>query len=327
MQLNSNMLLTFDSVLGKRYRSFYMGIAMLWIVGYHLYIHDAEFYNTQFKLMRTIFKYGYVGVDMFFFFSAFGLCYSYQKNSLKEFYKKRVIRIIPLYLLFEIVKFCIGTSETLPTFFYHRFLEITSLFIFQTPFTCPNEIRLAWFVPSIINLYLIFPLLFKGIRYLYFKNLRIQIIFIILLFFCCHFLFGIIHGLYISRVPLICVGIFTFFYLKSKRYSDLFLMYALFASLTFFIDRNNLRLSCLVPIILYAISMTPPQLTVRIVKGISKVGEMSFEVFLAHIYVGLYCPFNSSVLRTWLIVLLGTFSLSIVLHFVNKKISSFLKSW
>ena len=55
MQLNSNILLTFDNVLGKRYRSFYMGIAMLWIVGYHLYIHDAEFYNTQFKLMRTIF--------------------------------------------------------------------------------------------------------------------------------------------------------------------------------------------------------------------------------------------------------------------------------
>lgn len=317
--------ITFYNVLGKKHRFFYMGVAMLWIVGYHLYIHDAEFYNSQLKLMKIIFKYGYVGVDIFFFFSAYGLCHSYTNNSLKDFYKKRFIRIIPIYLFFEIAKFCIGTSENLPAFCYHRVLEITSLFVIQTPYTCPNEIRLGWFVPSIINLYLIFPLLFKLLKYLYSKKLHIQFTFIILLFYACHFLWGYIHGLYISRIPIICVGIFTFFFLKYKKYDGLFLLYALFASLTFFIDRDNLKLSCLIPLILYAISMYTPLLNGWFVKAISKVGELSFEVFLAHIYVGLYCPPKSSVLRTWLIVVVGTILLAIILHFVNKKISLFLQ--
>ena len=325
MQFSHNFSMTFDNVLGKKYRFFYMGIAILWIVGYHLYSHDIDFYDNHFKILRTIFKYGYVGVDIFFFFSAYGLCYSYSNSSLKDFYKKRFIRIVPIYLIFEVIKFCIGTSEDLKAFCYHRVLEITSLFVIQTPITCPNEIRLGWFVPSIINLYLVFPLLFKCIRYLYSKRPYIQFIFIILLFFSCHFLWGYIHGLYISRIPIICVGIFTFFLLKDKKYDGLFLLYALFASLTYFIDRDNLRLSCLVPLILYAISMYTPRINELFFKGMSKVGEMTYEIFLAHCYVGLYCP-KKAILKTWLIVVVGTILLTVILHFVNKKISLFLQN-
>ena len=69
--------LSFNNVLGKETRSFYMGIAMIWIIGYHLYLHDVDFYNTSFKIFRNIFKYGYVGVDIFLFFSAYGLCHSW----------------------------------------------------------------------------------------------------------------------------------------------------------------------------------------------------------------------------------------------------------
>lgn len=52
MQFSHNFSMTFDNVLGKKYRFFYMGIAILWIVGYHLYIHDIDFMITISKLLE-----------------------------------------------------------------------------------------------------------------------------------------------------------------------------------------------------------------------------------------------------------------------------------
>lgn len=285
MQVTNN-LLSFDNVLGKNHRFFYMGFAMIWIVGYHLYLGNVAFYDEHLKIVRNIFKYGYVGVDIFFFFSAYGLCHSYTSSSLKDFYIKRAIRIIPIYLLFETFKFFVSSHDTLAEFLHFRFVEITSVYVLQTELTCPDKIRLGWFVPAIINLYWIFPLLFKGIKWLFARQVYIHVLFLVVLFFGCHFMWGVIHGLYISRMPIICVGILTYFYLKERRYGDLFLVLAAFAFLTYFIERDNLRLSCLVPIILYGFSVHTPLSVKWMNRSISKVGELSFEVFLGHIYVG-----------------------------------------
>lgn len=46
--MEENLSFNFNNVLGKENRAFYMGIAMIGIIGYHLYLHDVDFYNTSF---------------------------------------------------------------------------------------------------------------------------------------------------------------------------------------------------------------------------------------------------------------------------------------
>lgn len=318
-----NIDLSFDNVLGKKNRFFFMGIAILWVVGYHLYLAEADFYDAHLKLFRNIFKYGYVGVDIFMFFSAYGLCHSYVNSTLRAFYWKRFVRIIPIYLMFEVVKWAMTGHEDVGQWLYYRAMEVSSLMVIQTPLTCPKAISLGWFVPAIINLYIIFPLLFKLVAWIYRKNLAIQVAFVVAVFFGGHFLWGYIHGLYISRVPIIIVGIFTYFYLKDKAYAPLFLLYGLFASLNFFIDRDNLRLSCVVPLILYAVSMVGVTRKGFVSSGLNKVGELSFEVFLAHVYAGNFAP-PRQILASWGIMAALTAVFTIGLHWVNKRISNVL---
>ena len=75
-----------------RYRSVWMGIAILWVVLYHSSI------NLEWLAVWK--SYGYGGVDIFFFASGLGCYYSLQKQSNPAvFLKKRLLRILPSYYL------------------------------------------------------------------------------------------------------------------------------------------------------------------------------------------------------------------------------------
>lgn len=71
-------------------RFLYYGIAILLVVFYHLHCY------TNLGIVAP-FHHGAIGVDIFLFFSGYGLCYSYEKNSLKEFYWRRFKRIMPIF--------------------------------------------------------------------------------------------------------------------------------------------------------------------------------------------------------------------------------------
>lgn len=78
-------------------RSFFMGVAMLSVVLYHCNnaVNGIDLLN--------FFSWGYIGVDIFFFFSGLGCSFSYNKHSLGRFYKNRFFRIMPLYLIWALV--------------------------------------------------------------------------------------------------------------------------------------------------------------------------------------------------------------------------------
>lgn len=315
--------LDFSNVLSKEKRFFYMGIAMIGIIGYHIYLKDIGFYDNSFKIIKILFKYSYVGVDLFLFFSAYGLCHSFENSTLKEFYKKRFIRIIPIFLIFRILEFIVFRGESIPEFLQYRLLEITSLAIIQTPYTCPGMLSLGWFIPAIINLYLIFPLLFKLVRVINNYPVRYTVSFLLTIFWLSHLLWGIpIHALYISRLPIIFTGIITYFYVKDKKYTELFLIYALFASMTFFMERNNLRLTCVVPLILYAISMYNFKFNPLVFKYISGIGKLSLEFYLAH--CSSFIIHFDNILYKWISIIVSTICIAFILHYINKKITQSL---
>lgn len=75
-------------------RSMMMGIAILMVILYH-----AVCSNLPMGLLTIPATYGLIGVDIFLFLSAYGLCYSLQNKNLREFYGRRFMRILPAYVI------------------------------------------------------------------------------------------------------------------------------------------------------------------------------------------------------------------------------------
>ena len=127
------------------YRSQLMGWAIIWIMMLH-------FSFKQISPLGFVAQYGYAGVEMFMFVSGFGLSFSLDKDSrLKTFYKRRFIRIFPVYYLLGII-----SSVYL---FHDSFL--TYLFRYTTIGFWTGQPYWEWYVPSIVILYLIAPFVKK----------------------------------------------------------------------------------------------------------------------------------------------------------------------
>ena len=73
-----------------------MGISILWIM-----LHHVFFFNLwNFELFTFPIMIGSWGVDIFLFLSSFGLYHSFSSNNhLLRFYKRRINRILPVFLL------------------------------------------------------------------------------------------------------------------------------------------------------------------------------------------------------------------------------------
>jgi len=77
----------------SRFRSELMGLAMLMILLFHVYVPRQDAF---FGLHRL----GNIGVDMFFLFSGIGLWFSWEKTpSLRHFYARRYLRVYPSWLV------------------------------------------------------------------------------------------------------------------------------------------------------------------------------------------------------------------------------------
>lgn len=120
-----------------------MGLAMIMVVFYHL--------------KTTVFYAGFMGVDIFLFLSAYGLCHSYKKYNLSTFYKHRAKRIVPLFLLLG------ALANVIYLCFYHHGLSIWDMFCNMTSL---NYWKLGgyiyeWYLCFLLILYLLFPIINK----------------------------------------------------------------------------------------------------------------------------------------------------------------------
>lgn len=75
-----------------------MGIAILMVIFYH-----ASCCGLPLGIFTLPANYGLIGVDVFMLFSAYGLCYSINKNSIKVFYGRRYKRILPEYIILILI--------------------------------------------------------------------------------------------------------------------------------------------------------------------------------------------------------------------------------
>lgn len=258
---------------------------MLLVILYHLYCS----LQPEMKLILLPFSMGFVGVDIFFFFSAFGLCFSYNKNSVISFYCNRLIRIFPLFIVWAIVHliytyYCLNSDFDV----IDVLLCFTSLSYYGI-----GEVRSNWYLSALIMFYIIFPLLFQIGKKLKGGSVILFILFAI--FLQGNIEFEWYHQTFISRFPIFLLGIYVWICLNSKEgnYPDhiicmCMLMLVLAITIALFSRKDIYLLVSLVsPVLMFALAIVrKPFLRTKLGQYINDaicfVGRHSLEFFVGN---------------------------------------------
>ncbi len=194
-----------------KYRSAIMGVAILWIFLLHSGPCGIPFYDL-------IISFGWMGVDIFFFLSALGLSYSLKKCQSKlEFYKRRVVRIIPTWWLVLFIMHMLGIIVTtimpeLPFYYPRGYIQILLWYtgigywingLLENPLCCYYE----WYIPTLLLFYLITPFLYKRKTAMLFLLLIMSVI-ISFIFSYFEFLYSL-HLSY-QRIPVFILGFIVY---------------------------------------------------------------------------------------------------------------------
>lgn len=158
----------------SQYRDSLMGIAILWIVLFHSGIDVGKHSGIDFGIFRflsvliTFLKFaGYLGVDIFFFVSGFGLMVSWYKknNQLFFFYKRRFLRIIPMYWFFHIIDLVLRNLFGTPINAVPM-PNLMAIFTIYTGFSffISSAYYSQWFISTILLCYLVFPFFGNGFK-------------------------------------------------------------------------------------------------------------------------------------------------------------------
>lgn len=198
----------YNYILKKEHRNVLMGISIIWVTFHHLCTF-SDFGNLFIPFAK-----GYVGVDIFFFLSVYGLCWSYKQSTLKEFYFKRLRRLYPMYFVFLLLWWlsCKIYSIDISTPLEMIAKTITPLCCFTNWRSCTDIVE--WYIPAILLVYVTFPVLnqlFEKIAS--FNTLYTALIYVVVLLmgiaisqFCCKALFLRIPSLFLGMLTYFCLG-------------------------------------------------------------------------------------------------------------------------
>lgn len=264
---NQNTFIQF--IINKR--QILMGLSIIAIVLYHSYVWITPEESNYLKL----FKFGYIGVDVFMFLSGFGLCFSYTKNKLRTFYFRRFIRILPLNIISGIIisLFILQHGDSITI--WDITCNITTLYYYGLGGTYWN-----WFIPSIIILYILFPILF-------FLSEKFYLYFFITLNTALVLFLALYHidwrySCLISRLPIFVSGILAFIYInKERRIIELFLVNFLFFIICCSYNLSEYYLTTtFCPLFLVIIYLLRKKIT--IIPFIETFGKYTLEIFLGN---------------------------------------------
>lgn len=260
----------------SKFRSELMGWAIMWIMMLH-------FTFITIKPLGFIAQYGFAGVDIFMLVSGFGLYFSLDNNgNISSYLRRRLIRIFPTYYLIGIVSSLIIFHDNIPTY----------LFRYSTIGFWSNGIYWEWYIPSIVALYFVAPLLKKTIDNGY--NIVISTIIVLLLVMSFIIVSQEIvnpkdpHFFFLYRTPEFILGMICAFWTK-KGITIKYFYCILLLGIPFFIllfpkhhdiyNYKYLSLAFLLPI--FVISFTSiSKLTKPINPMISLIGKASLEIYL-----------------------------------------------
>ena len=262
-----------ENVLGKQSRFFYMGVAMVAIILHHLVLYPERYCGYRMPL-AFLFENGDIGVEVFLFISAYGLGHSWLSNSLFVFYQRRIKRIYPMYLLFLLLaSFFIHQTDIL----HHYWLkQILCVPVFEHGVN-----NIEWFIPSLLFLYLLYPLFYSLVNW----STKIKwgkYIFYTIIVYSTYISSIYLNPLMTYRIPVFIMGIYTFVLLRHNDKDGLYRMFILSALLGFVTYKNDMMGTLCIPMILLMLSfISLDSIPTYIYNGISFVGKHSLEIYLA----------------------------------------------
>ena len=171
MRLNNNS--TLCSLSEKRTEI--MGVAMLMVIAYHFALHFGLYHSPL--IVR-----GDVGVDIFFFLSGYGCCFSASKHASRVFYTNRIKRIMPIYLIIE----------TLTIFANYVFLNqdlstIDIYRIFCISFFTHDDLS-VWYIHASLLFYLFTPFIIEMFNKYGFKTYYyLTLCLVVVIYLCIYF--------------------------------------------------------------------------------------------------------------------------------------------
>ena len=260
---------------------FFSGVAIMGVLLSHLIGVD------QGHRFWGIFYPGFVGVDIFLFFSGYGLCRSLESNTLKIFYQRRIKRIYPMLLLFTLLSYLIRHAVAHEHF---TALDVLSnLLTFN--FWGLGGFRFEWYLSFIFYLYMLFPLLYRIVR----RWGIISIIVSFLLLFC--FLYfhqdGWFYQCAFSRIPIFLLGILCYQYSTPETYKKgmyVFVLALLVMSAFFvlgFVQKFELAYMS-APFLLWALAWVCRSYIKRrdaVYRVFCFLGQYSLEIYIANMLI------------------------------------------
>lgn len=257
-------------LLSKDNRSYLMGVSILWIIGLHFYMYSAYPENS---IWGFLFAKGYLGVDVFLFLSAYGLCFSYNSNTLPCFYKRRLLRLYPMYLLFAIATVLVFGKTYTESRIELVLYQCTGVASFrQTDF--------EWYVPALIVIYALFPVIYKCTDWIYRNFKQGLILLAVLLSLISPIISKVLFPMFASRLSIIVLGIATYFSLRNGDNKFLYVMYALCALFAIlFKQGKGPDWSLMIPGLLCLLSLGPVSMPLNNV--FSFLGKHSLELYLS----------------------------------------------
>lgn len=272
------------------YRFALFGISLVWIFFRHTFFYNQFTYG----ILDPIVQIGDCGVDIFMFLSGFGLYHSFKKNSsIKVFYKKRVIRILPTTIIL------LAVFAVLQDLFNGEFRYT----LFKPHYWIMSIYSMYWFIGAILLFYIFYPFLHRLILPLNAISTIIMsvVICIILIWTIKLSNIGIISQLevYFARVPIFIIGALFAKQQKLFGYQKTILLFFLLSiPLLYMLPKSLQRISyaplaiAFVAFIPYLLEIIPSWFS----KVLSIIGKASLEFYLIHIFLfynGILEYFNS----------------------------------
>ena len=257
--------------LSKENRFYFMGIAIIAIILHHLcYRLDVAWHLDTIPF--TPFIHGNIGVDLFFFASAYGCCASWERHSWRQYYGNRIRRIYPQYILFLIIVLLLFYPDAS---LLHNLKVIALNLTGLAPINLFHT-RIEWFIPSLLLVYFTLPLL----NWILSVKDRCSIVIMLLGLILSWVLlkFDYLYWTFQARIPVVMCGVFA--YLNRERKGYCIKVFSLLLLTAFCTGEETMIYSMTVPLLMVSMSYVNLN-SVPEKRLFSWLGRHSLEVFFA----------------------------------------------
>lgn len=264
-----------DKVFGINFRSYWMGISICMVMLLHIVMYRSSD-EFLFRTLKMLFLQGDAGVNVFFFLSAYGLCHSLENNSINKFYRNRISRIYPMYLVYIVGLY---VYRGCPVDYKSLFLDLSGLKVFCWD-ERPGD---AWYMSAIIITYLLFPLLFRLMSKSIMRKWQMVLLVVVMITFL-YYIPGI-HSFFLAmfhaRLYIVLLGIASYFMIEDKQKTALIKLYSSVAALSLFFY-NDCSFYFYIPLVLWCCD--------RLINKhpcfhfFSFIGRHSLEIYLAQVF-------------------------------------------